>query len=607
MAENGNRGPNDFRTRNAKRRREPPIIDASATEVPLDAREPAAEERADEAPVTGAELPDAEAGAAPAGGADAAEPVLFGSALRENAPKADTAEPSAAAVPDAADLPAGPGAAAAPADEAPAPETVAAGTAAPEPSAPPSSAPSFGGSGTPVPPAAARSGGAAPWILSLCILALLGALAWLIYTEPQRSGREDLAALRDRVAGLEARPDAGQATAAVDKRLAAADAERAGLAKSVADLSSRLDALAQQAQQAGKAGADQPSGEAAAATVGALGALAGKVDALDGRLADLARTQGETERSVAALPKPVAPDFGPVDAKVAALAGQVNALDGKVNGSDARLNAFDAKVNAVDGKINGFDARMNAFENRTNGIEAKVNESAAGLGRLEASVANLPRVDLAPLQSATTALDGRVAKVEAQLSAAKDGARVTEARAVGSADETRATPLALVGQSVASAIGDGRPYGADLAALKALGAEPDALAKLEPLAAKGAPTAAALREQWEALQGGVLAAVKPAGTGSALERLEAGARSLVQVRRVGAVAGDDPAALVSQVDAALAEGDVAGALAAWNKLPQAAQDRSRDWAAAARGREAAAAAADGVVNRAIATLGRTKG
>ena len=117
-----------------------------------------------------------------------------------------------------------------------------------------------------------------------------------------------------------------------------------------------------------------------------------------------------------------------------------------------------------------------------------------------------------------------------------------------------------------------------------LGAEPAAIETLSPLAEQGAPTAAALRDRWNAVQGDVLSAVRPTEPGSALERFAANARNLVQVRRVGAVQGDDPAALVSQIDAALASGDVQGALATWSRLPQAGQYRSRDWAAAARSR-----------------------
>ena len=196
--------------------------------------------------------------------------------------------------------------------------------------------------------------------------------------------------------------------------------------------------------------------------------------------------------------------------------------------------------------------------------------------------------------------------IEDRLAASKDGARVTEVRAVGSADEARAAPIALVGGAMQRAIADGRPYAADLESLKALGVKPEALAKLSPSAAGGAPSAATLHDGWEAVEEDVAAALKPAETSSAFDRLTASARSLVQVRRVGAVQGEDPAALLSQIDAALASGDVTGALAVWAKLPAAGKDRSQDWAAAARARVDAVGAAQDIVDRAIASLGPTK-
>ncbi len=621
MAENGNRGPNDFRSRNVRRRREPPIIDASATDVTSPA-EPVPEDAAPMPAAADATAAEAERAETP----ETAEPVLFGNAVRDAAAKLESS-------PREAEIEAAP-AEATPPDAVPAADAPKAGEEAdhhddatplrePLPPTPPHAAapadkpapPVFGArAATPVAPAA-RFGGAVPWLLGLSIFALLGALAWLLATEPQRSGRDEIADLRTKVAALEARPDPAQlqsSVAAMGERATAADAERSGLAKGVADLTTRLDAVAQQAQDAKDAAEKAAAAPAPAApvdeaaTAGALAALAARVDGLDARLGALSGDQSTTARTLADLPKPAAPDFGPVDARVGALDGRLTALEDKVNGADARLNGFDAKVNGVDGRINGFDARMNGFESRSNGLEAKLNDEAAQSGRLRSTVASLPKVDLAPLQTAAAALDDKVAGIEGRLSAAKDGTRATEARAVGSADEAKATPIALVGQSIGRAVAEGRPYAADLDALKGLGAEPEVLAKLAPLAATGAPTLASLKERWEAVEGDVLAAVKPAEAGSALDRFAASARALVQVRRVGAVRGDDPAAVVSQIDGALAADDVPGALAAWAKLPQAGQDKSQDWAAAALGRSDAEGAARDLVARSIATLGRTK-
>ena len=599
MADNGNRGPNDFRARNVRRRREPPIIDAAATEVPLATDAAAAPADNPDVELSPATLNDAPEHTEP----DVSEPVLFGGARREPAAQPEDETPPSFQTGAAGEIE-HPTVAETEVD----PATPLDASASPDrPVDPPASA-APGSMGSTVPPhigtpsAPVAGGGAAPWLLGLCSLALAAALAWVLYTEPQRSGRDEIDELRGKVAALEARPDPAQiqgSVAALDKRVAAADADRATLSQTVEGLQTRIDTPKPVAEPA-------PSGEAAVATVGALAALAAKVEGLDGRVGTLATAEERTDKAVADLPKPVAPDFGPVNARIADVDARVTALDAKANAGEARLNGFDAKVNAVDGKINGFDARMNGFENRTNGIDARANETAAGLGTLQATIANLPHVDLGPMQATASALDGRVAKIEGQLAAPKDGERVTEARAVGSADETRATPIALVGQAVVRAVADGRPFASDLDALKALGADPDAIAKLSPLAAAGAPTVAALRQRWQDVEGDVVATAKPAEGGNAFDRLAASARGLVQVRRVGAVQGDDPSALVSQIDAALTAGDVPAALAAWTKLPTAGQDKSRDWAEAARSRVDADGAARGLVSRAIATLGKSK-
>jgi hypothetical protein len=78
---------------------------------------------------------------------------------------------------------------------------------------------------------------------------------------------------------------------------------------------------------------------------------------------------------------------------------------------------------------------------------------------------------------------------------------------------------------------------------------------------------------------------------------------VVRVTPVGEVAGDDPAALASQIGAALERGRIAEALAAWERLPEPARQASQEWASAAKARLAADQAARGLLDEAIARLG----
>ena len=663
MADNGNRGPNDSFRRSGRRRREPPIIDAAATEIPLEQSppedadqrvsdpEPAGQSKASDAVipmgsepsiVTGAPRGVTEGEATPVASAAADEhdrvathapdePVLFGSALRESGRLADAQghvpsphgdvlsdnpviEPAVASdtVDERLDSPAS-------ASMPPA------GSGAEPP-------PAHKAQATSPPPASAPNG--LTGILGIAAVILLGIIGWLVYANGQHGA--DVAAtvadLKTRVATLEARPDpAAMQTqiAALDKRVSAAETDRTALGKQVATLVARIDGAGQPAAASAapgpaasastapapaasgtkpaEAAPSPPSAAPALATMAAVTALAATVQGIDGRVGTLATEQAGTAKALAALPKPVPPDFGPVDAKLAALGSEVNAAVATMNGSDARLNGFDTKINGIATTVNGFGTTMNDMTARMNGLEGRVDDEVAQTAKVKSEVLNLQTADLGPLRASDEALAARVAKIEGQLAAPKDGARVTEARAVGSADLTKATPIALVGQEIERAIRAGKPYGPEIDALKSLGADPTLVAKLGPVSAGGAPSVDALTSQWNAVRGAVLATATPIApaAGGALNRFLASAASIVEVKKVGAVAGEDPNALVSQVDAALAQGDVPGALAAWDKLSAAGKAASQGWADAARSRIEAVGAAGDLVRGAIATLGRS--
>jgi hypothetical protein len=74
------------------------------------------------------------------------------------------------------------------------------------------------------------------------------------------------------------------------------------------------------------------------------------------------------------------------------------------------------------------------------------------------------------------------------------------------------------------------------------------------------------------------------------DRFLAHLRNLVKVRELNEKVGDDPPALVSQIEAESQRGDIAGALVAFDKLPEAARKAAGDWPTLARARQTADAA-----------------
>ena len=209
----------------------------------------------------------------------------------------------------------------------------------------------------------------------------------------------------------------------------------------------------------------------------------------------------------------------------------------------------------------------------------------------EASARPLPPpVDLQPLDKRLAALEGREAPLAAM------------------ARRTEAAGLAIVAQSIAQALDQGAPFESALAAAASLGADAGKLATLQTFAKSGAPTARSLARLWtDESRAALDAALPPQGDQGWLDRLKAGASRVVRVRPVGETSGEDPAALGARIDAALARGALAEALAAWTKLPEPARAASRIFGETARQSIAAGEAAQALASSAVADLARSKG
>ena len=86
------------------------------------------------------------------------------------------------------------------------------------------------------------------------------------------------------------------------------------------------------------------------------------------------------------------------------------------------------------------------------------------------------------------------------------------------------------------------------------------------------------------------------------DRFLAHIHNLVRVRDLNETAGDDPQALVSQIEAESRRGDIGGALASFDKLPEAARQAAGDWPTLARTRQAAEAALQSIREAAVGRL-----
>lgn len=364
---------------------------------------------------------------------------------------------------------------------------------------------------------------------------------------------------------------------------------------------------------AGLIGALISGGLGYGAAVTGLLPTASKTDvaALQQRIADLDRGLREANART-----PPAPDLS-------ALTRQIAAWDAARAALDTRLGALERRP-AESAGSNATAAEPADLSPLVREIEA-LKAAVAALSEQQSHTASLPPAGIAgpelaavenrvgsELGTQAQRIDGIQARVQnlgADVAAATEAARGLATR-LAALDNARAEAAGtgqkaavLVGIEVLrSAVDRGTPYAAELRALKALGANAAALQPLEAASERGVPSAPALARQFAGLGAAMTRAVPRPSDGSLLDRLTANAQALIRIRPVGEAAGDDTAVVVARIEAKLGRGDLAGALADFDKLPEPVKAVAKDWDAQARARLAADTALKRMADEAMGAL-----
>jgi hypothetical protein len=382
---------------------------------------------------------------------------------------------------------------------------------------------------------------------ALLTAALLGGVigSGLLYGiqryEESLPGQEPAADLDQRLAGF-ARQDAVQG---LDGRLGALEAAQGALSGEVAAARARAD-------EAFNRPAPEPAPAAPPENSAALNDLTNRLAALEGQARDAAqaataagqaleRRLGEQEQRLAALDG----RLGPLDQRVAALDQRLGGLDGRLGGLDGRLGDLDGRLGALGGRLDTVDQRLGTLDQRLGATARQVAE--------------------------------------------------------GGSETTRAGTRVVLADRLADALREGAPYAEPLAALRRLSPESAAFTPLEPYAAGGAPNAAALAQSFKPLGERILREARPPAE-DWTDRLARMAERVVTVRAVDDPSGTGVPALVGRIEAALARGAFADAVAAWDALPEPSRALSAAWGEELKRRAAAEAAARAVSADAIAAL-----
>ena len=254
---------------------------------------------------------------------------------------------------------------------------------------------------------------------------------------------------------------------------------------------------------------------------------------------------------------------------------------------EARIAALEAAEKQEHQSAADAASSLKQLESRAAALEAKPEASAKDLAD--------SRQQLESLSSAGAALSVRVEALE------------RSAKAQSAADSTDAALMTAL-LRVRDAVQTARPFPAEYEALTALARNRPEIAEVTAPLAEAAQTGVASRavlaKRLHELAASITNAQTPPsepGWGSeALARL----RGLVTIRRIAGPGQSAPEAAVSAAETALATGDVAGAIAAFDKLTGAPAEAARPWLAMARERQSVEAALRRIEALLVARLGK---
>jgi len=296
-----------------------------------------------------------------------------------------------------------------------------------------------------------------------------------------------------------------------------------------------------------------------------------------------------------------APAAAPNEAAIADLTAQLNKIQSALAARQpdpalSRLTSVEATTKSLGDSLNTLTSRVDQATTAAQGAQAQAKSAADVAGAAKTSAqGGIARSDL-------DALTSRIAALESTVKSLSDS--VSHQTAGGGADDGAARLIA-VAEALRTAVERGTPFQAELAAVKSLGADQTTLTPLEPFAASGVPSAAALARELATLAPALTEAVEPKQTQSTfLDRIEVNAQRLVRSTPLDAPAGDDPGSVAMRISFNASHGDIDAALTDIAKLPDAAKSIAASWVQKAQARNAAIAASLKLTADALAALGK---
>ena len=264
----------------------------------------------------------------------------------------------------------------------------------------------------------------------------------------------------------------------------------------------------------------------------------------------------------------------------------------------SRLDALEVTVKSIGDNASGITSRSSEVADTAREARERSEANARTLVDVKAAVDQLHGNAIAKSD-----LD----KVTDRVSAVESSTRTVEKKieTPGSTAADRDVRIAVLASALKGTVERGAPFTAELTAIKPLLSDANIAAPLEPFAAGGVPSAAALSAEFMSLQPVLEASAQPAANnGSILDRLQASVSRLVRVRPVSETPGADPASMLDRAEAKSLRGDIAGMVSELSNLPANVRAPADGWIARAKARNAALAAAQQISADALNALAK---
>ncbi|MGQ0457321.1 MAG: COG4223 family protein [Hyphomicrobium sp.] len=376
------------------------------------------------------------------------------------------------------------------------------------------------------------------------------------------------AALTERLNALEKKtPDLAAVAGATDQRLADVEKSLAAIPE-LKEAQSRLVAETKAALAAAASDAGEPEQlTRLTALEDRFKALvdAGANDPNAGRLAQLAALTGK----VADLETSLATQLTELRKSVA------QDVDGRLEAATEASEAAKSGAQRIDRDVAGVKGDAIRIEERLLALKTEVDHAAAAVKLAQEDAAAM-KADLgavkataaktADIAAALAPVNERVAALDAALSS------VSKSEADRQANSERIV-LSLELQNLKRALDSGRPYESELAAVeKSAGGKLD-LAAIDKFKLTGIPPVAELSKQFRPVANAAIDADATPVEGSVVDKLIAGAKSVVRIRKIDHAPDDKSAeAIIGRMETALAEARLNDVLSEAKALPPRAQD-----------------------------------